>query len=124
MQMFCGFSHKGLTISWFLKYGTGIRYLKNHVVKPVFLSSFESLTLIKMDCLTITQRIKIIKIYYKNAGSATVTYHRQHCRTKNKINSKRIGKCSCFVIFHIKGESFRGFKTMGLQLELDCKIKL
>ena len=28
----------------------------------------------KIDCLTITQRIKIIKIYYKNCDSATATY--------------------------------------------------
>ena len=34
----------------------------------------ESLTLIKLNRLTITQRIKLIKTYYKNGVSATATY--------------------------------------------------
>ena len=36
--------------------------------------SVESLILSKMDRLTMTQRIQIIKIYYKNGNSATATY--------------------------------------------------
>ena len=39
-----------------------------------FFFSIENLTLWKMDRITITQRIKIIKIYYKNGNSATATY--------------------------------------------------
>ena len=35
----------------------------------------EILTLTKMDRLTITERMKIIKTYYKNDDSATATYH-------------------------------------------------
>ena len=35
---------------------------------------FESLPLTKTDRLTLTQRIKIIKIYYKTGDSATATY--------------------------------------------------
>ena len=34
----------------------------------------ENLTMTKMDHLTITQRIKIIKTYYKNGDSDTATY--------------------------------------------------
>ena len=41
----------------------------------MFFSSGESMTLTKMDRLTITQRIKIIKAYYKNGDSASATYH-------------------------------------------------
>ena len=48
------------------KYGTGIRHLP-FVLKPNF---FE----LKMDRLTVTQRIKITKTYYKNGDSATATY--------------------------------------------------
>ena len=65
---------KGLSISWFQKYGTGFRHLLNQVVKPIFFFLVVSLTLKKMDCLTITQPIKIIKTYYKNGDSATATY--------------------------------------------------
>ena len=36
--------------------------------------SVESLTLTKMDRLTILQRIKIIKTYYKNDDSVTAKY--------------------------------------------------
>ena len=39
-----------------------------------FLFSIESLILRKMDRLTITQRIKMIKTNYKNGDPATVTY--------------------------------------------------
>ena len=67
-------SYKGLPISWFRKYGTWIRYLSNEVVKPIFFFSIESLTFTKTDCLTITQRIKIIKTCYKNGDSAPATY--------------------------------------------------
>ena len=38
-------------------------------MKPIFFLSVESLTLTKMDRLTITQRIKIIKTYCKNGDS-------------------------------------------------------
>ena len=40
-----------------------------------FFFSVESLALTKMDRLIITQRIQMIKIYYKNGDSATATYH-------------------------------------------------
>ena len=43
-------------------------------MKPIFSFSIEGLTLTKIDCLTITQRIKISKTYYKNSESATATY--------------------------------------------------
>ena len=36
--------------------------------------SVESLTLTKMDRLTIKQRIKMIKTFYKNSDSITATY--------------------------------------------------
>ena len=36
--------------------------------------TIESLTLTKTDRITITQRIKIIKTYYKNSDFATATY--------------------------------------------------
>ena len=41
-----------------------------------FFISVESLTLIKLDRLIITQRKKIIKTYYKNGDSAIETYWR------------------------------------------------
>ena len=43
-------------------------------MKQIFFFSVERQTLMKMDNLTITQRIKIIKTYQKNYDSATVTY--------------------------------------------------
>ena len=43
-------------------------------MKTIFFSLVESLTLMKMDRLIITQRIKIMKTYYKNDDSATATY--------------------------------------------------
>ena len=43
-------------------------------MKQIFFCSVESLTLSEMDHLTITQRIKMIKTYYKNGNSATATY--------------------------------------------------
>ena len=33
--------NKGLSISWFQKYGTGIRHLSNQVVKPIFFSNID-----------------------------------------------------------------------------------
>ena len=39
-----------------------------------FFLSVENLTLTKVDWLLITQRLKMIKIYYKNSNSATGTY--------------------------------------------------
>ena len=44
------------------------------VVKLIFFFSVESLTLTKMDRLTITQCIKVIKTYYKSGDSAAATY--------------------------------------------------
>ena len=43
-------------------------------MKPNFFILVESLTLTEMDRLTITQRIKMIKIFYINGDSATPTY--------------------------------------------------
>ena len=40
----------------------------------MFSFSVENLTLTKIDRLTITQRTKIIKTYYKNGNSATARY--------------------------------------------------
>ena len=37
--------------------------LSNYIVKLIFIFSVESLILMKIDLLTITQRIKIIKTY-------------------------------------------------------------
>ena len=50
-----------------------MRHLANYFVKPIFIFSVESLTLIKIGRLTITQRLKMIKTNYKNGDSATVT---------------------------------------------------
>ena len=54
--------YKALSISWFKKYGA-IQHLSNWVVKVIFFFSVESLTMTKMDRLTITQCMKIIKTY-------------------------------------------------------------
>ena len=40
----------------------------------MFFFSVKSLTLTEMGHLTITQRMKMIKTYYKNSDSATTTY--------------------------------------------------
>ena len=47
-----------------------------------------------MDSLTITQRIKIIKIYNKNGDSATATYHslREGYGLHNRPTSQAIAK--------------------------------
>ena len=48
----------------------------------------------KMDRLTITQRIKKIKTYYKNGDSATAMYHalREDCDLHNCPTTQAIGK--------------------------------
>ena len=68
-------SSKGLFISWFQKYGTGIRLLSNQKVvkRIIILFSVESLTLTKVNRLTITQRLKMIKPYSKYRDSTTAT---------------------------------------------------
>ena len=47
-----------------------------------------------MDRLNITQRIKIIKIYYKNADSVTATYRalRGDYDLRNRLTTQAIGK--------------------------------
>ena len=50
-------------------------HLSNYGVKPIFFFSVQSLTLMKMDRLTITQRINVIKTYLlQNGDSGTATY--------------------------------------------------
>ena len=46
-------------------------------MKPIYFFPVEILTLSKLDHLTNTLHIKIIKTYYKNVDSATVTYSRE-----------------------------------------------
>ena len=52
------------------------------------------MALTKIVCLTITQRIKIIKIYYKNGDYATVTYSafRGDYDLHNRPTTQAIGK--------------------------------
>ena len=59
-----------------------------------FFLLFESLTLTKMDCLTITELIKIIKTYSKNDDSATATYNalRGYYGLHNRPTTQAIGK--------------------------------
>ena len=65
----------GLSISSFQKYGTGIGHLcQTKLWNQIFSFKVESLTFTKIDRLTITQRIKNIKTYYKNRDFATATY--------------------------------------------------
>ena len=47
-----------------------------------------------MDRLTVTQRISIIKTYYKNGDSATATYRalRGDCGLHNRPTTQAIGK--------------------------------
>ena len=73
---------RGLYISWFQKYGTN------------FFFSVESVTLTKMDCLTIIQRIKIMKTYHKNSVFATATYRalRGDSGLHNRPTTQAIGK--------------------------------
>ena len=52
----------------------GLDISQTKLLKQFFFFSVESLTLRKTDRLTITQRIQIIKTYYKNGDPATVTY--------------------------------------------------
>ena len=67
-------------------------------VKPscetYFCFSVESLTLTKMDRLTIIQRIEIIKTNYKNGDFATATYRalRGDCDLHNRPTTQGIGK--------------------------------
>ena len=52
------------------------------------------MTLTNMDRLTITQRIKMIKIFYKNGNSATVTYCtlRGDYGLHNRPTTQEVGK--------------------------------
>ena len=63
-------------------------------VKSFFLFSIESLTLAKMDRLTIKQSKKIIKTYYRNCDPATVTYRtlRGDYGLHNRSTMQTIGK--------------------------------
>ena len=83
--------NKGLSISWFQKYGTGIRDLCK---QPIFFFSVESLSLTKMDRLTITQHIKIIKTYYKNSDFTPAAYRliRGDYGLHNRSTTQVIGK--------------------------------
>ena len=63
-------------------------------MKPLFYFSVESLTFTKIDRLTITQRIKVIKTYNKNGDSATATYRALrgiYC-LNNRPTTQAIGK--------------------------------
>ena len=59
-----------------------------------FKFSVESLTLTKMDRLTIKQRMKMIKTYYKNGDSAKATYRalRGDYGLHNRPTTQIIGK--------------------------------
>ena len=61
---------------------------------PISFFSAESLTLTKIDCLIISQRIKIIKTYYKKCDSATATYRalRGDYDVHNRLSTQAIGK--------------------------------
>ena len=62
-------------------------------MKLIFFFSIESL-LLTNDRLTITKRIKIIKTYYKNGNSVTVTYRalRRDYGLHNRPTMQAIGK--------------------------------
>ena len=47
-----------------------------------------------MECLTVTQCIKMIKIYYKNGDSATATYQalRGYYYLRNRRITQAVGK--------------------------------
>ena len=62
-------------------------------MKPISFFSVESLILTKIDRLAITQRIKIIKTYYKN-GDATATYRAlgEDYRLHNRPIRQAIGR--------------------------------
>ena len=63
-------------------------------MKSIFYFSVESVTLTKIDRLAIIQRIKIIKTYYKNNDSASVTYLalRRDYGLHNRPATQAIGK--------------------------------
>ena len=63
-------------------------------MKPIFFFSANSLTLTEIHRLTITQRIKIIKTYYKNCDSAIVIYRarRGDYGLHNRPITQAIGK--------------------------------
>ena len=67
-------------------------------MKPIFFFSVESLTLTKIDRLTITQRIEILKTCYKNGDSALATYcafrgdYGLHNRTTKQVIGKIVKK--------------------------------
>ena len=61
-----------------------------------------------MNRLTITQRIKIIKSYYKNGNSATVTYRalRRDLGLQNHPTTQAIGKS----VEKLKERNWSGYK--------------
>ena len=62
-------------------------------MEPILFFPVESLTLTKMDCLTITQRIRIIEAYYKNGDSVTDTHRTlRDYGLHNLPNTQAIGK--------------------------------
>ena len=79
------FAYKGLSISWFQKCGLEFDICQTMLWNQFFL--VESLTLIKMDRFTITQRIKMIKTDYKIGNSATTAYH--YLRGDYDLHKKR-----------------------------------
>ena len=64
------------------------------LLNKFFSFQLKVLTLTKIDRLTITQRIKIIKTYYKNGDSATATYRalRGDYGLHNRPTTQAIGK--------------------------------
>ena len=63
-------------------------------MKQIFFFLVEGLTLTKMDRLTIIQRIKMIKTYYKSGDYATATYRALigDYGLHNHLNTQAIGK--------------------------------
>ena len=84
------YSSKGLSILWFQKYGTSTS-VKLSCETIFFFILIEILILMKMDYLTITQRIKMIKTYYKNDDFDTATY-RALSGIYNRPTIQAIGK--------------------------------
>ena len=86
--------HIGLCISLFLKNWTETRHPSNQVVKPIFFLFSLSLTMMKMDRITIPQRQKIIKTYCKNGDDRWTAI----CRTKFSSAIKHISHSVSMLI--------------------------